>query len=99
MAAANFNPKASTKVDFHNADRGPMLFVAASEDHTVPASVTREAYKHYTKSPVLTDFHQSEGRDHFTAGAPGWRPSPTTWRGGSTRSPHPLDQRVRRRRP
>ena len=71
-AAANFNPKAATKVDFHNPDRGPMLFVAASEDHSVPASVTREAYKHHTKSPVRTDFHQFEGRDHFTAGAPGW---------------------------
>lgn len=71
-AMANFNPKAPTKVDFRNPDRGPMLFVAASDDHTVPASVTREAYKRHTRSPVRTDFKEFTGRDHFTAGAPGW---------------------------
>jgi hypothetical protein len=46
--------------------------VAASEDPTVPASVTRKAYEHHTKSPVRTDYKEFAGRDHFTARAPGW---------------------------
>jgi pimeloyl-ACP methyl ester carboxylesterase len=71
-ATANVNPNAPTKVNFRNPNRGPLLFVGASEDHTVPASVTREAYQHHRRSPVRTDYKLFEGRDHFTAGAPGW---------------------------
>lgn len=71
-AMANFRANSPTRVDFHNPDRGPLLFVAAGKDQTVPASVTREAYQHHTKSPVRTDYKVFPDRDHFTAGAPGW---------------------------
>src|SRR5438067_530103 len=44
-AFANINPNAPTKVDFHKDDRAPLLIIGNSEDHTVPASVSREAAK------------------------------------------------------
>jgi pimeloyl-ACP methyl ester carboxylesterase len=71
-AVANFNPKAPTKVDFHNEDRPPLLVVGNSEDHTVPASVSREGAKRLGKSGAVVDYKEFEGRPHFTAGAPGW---------------------------
>lgn len=71
-ATANFNPKAATKVDFGNPQRGPLLLLAATEDHTVPASMVKEAYNRHRTSPARTDFLEFAGRDHFTAGGPGW---------------------------
>ncbi|MGN6379648.1 MAG: alpha/beta hydrolase, partial [Gaiellales bacterium] len=35
-ALANFNPHASTHVDFHNDDRAPLLLIGGGADHTVP---------------------------------------------------------------
>ena len=42
---ANFNPHAVTKVDLHKDDRPPLLVLGNDRDHTVPASVSREAAK------------------------------------------------------
>ena len=71
-AFANFNPGAVNKVDFHNDDRAPLLIVGNSEDHTVPASVSREAAKRLGRSKAVVDYKEFPGRPHFTAGAPGW---------------------------
>ena len=71
-AFANFNPKAPTKVDFHKDDRAPLLVIGNDEDHTVPASVSREAAKRLGKSKAVVDYKEFPGRPHFTAGAPGW---------------------------
>jgi pimeloyl-ACP methyl ester carboxylesterase len=71
-AFANFNPRAATKVDFHKDDRPPLLIVGNDEDHTVPASVSREAAKRLGKSKAVVDYKEFSGRPHFTAGAPGW---------------------------
>jgi pimeloyl-ACP methyl ester carboxylesterase len=69
---ANFNPKAATKVDFHKDDRAPLLVVGNGEDHTVPASVSKEAAKRLGKSKAVVEYKEFPGRPHFTAGAPGW---------------------------
>jgi alpha-beta hydrolase superfamily lysophospholipase len=69
---ANFNPRAVTKVDFHKDDRPPLLVVGNDQDHTVPASVSREAAKRLGKSKAVVDYKEFAGRPHFTAGAPGW---------------------------
>jgi pimeloyl-ACP methyl ester carboxylesterase len=69
---ANFNPRAVTKVDFHKDDRPPLLVVGNDQDHTVPASVSREAAKRLGKSTAVVDYKEFAGRSHFTAGAPGW---------------------------
>jgi len=71
-AFANFNSSAPSKVDFHNDDRAPLLVVGNSADHTVPASVSREAANRLGKSSAVVDYKEYPGRPHFTAGAPGW---------------------------
>src|SRR4051794_31050863 len=71
-ATANVNPGAATKVNFRNDDRAPLLIVGNDKDHTVPASLSREAAKHHGKSKAVTDYKEFPGRPHLTAGAPGW---------------------------
>jgi pimeloyl-ACP methyl ester carboxylesterase len=69
---ANFTPgHQDTWVDYKNADRAPLLFIAGGEDHIMPASVNRSNAKHY-KSSAVTELHEFPDRDHFTCGAPGW---------------------------
>ncbi len=71
-ALANFNPRAATRVDFHNDDRAPLLFIAGSEDHVIPAAVNESNAKKYRKSEALTEFKAFPGRSHYTLGQPGW---------------------------
>jgi alpha-beta hydrolase superfamily lysophospholipase len=71
-ALANVTPHAATTVDFHKDDRPPLLVIGNSEDHTVPATVSREAAKRLAKSAAVVDYKEFMGRPHFTAGAPGW---------------------------
>ena len=71
-AFANFNPRAVTKVDFHKDDRPPLLVMGNDQDHTVPASVSKEAAHRLGKSKAVVEYKEFAGRPHFTAGAPGW---------------------------
>jgi pimeloyl-ACP methyl ester carboxylesterase len=71
-AFANFNPRAVTKVDFHKDDRAPLLVIGNDRDHTVPASVSKEAAGRLGKSKAVVEYKEFAGRPHFTAGAPGW---------------------------
>ena len=71
-AFANFNPRAATRVDFHKDDRPPLLVIGNDKDHTVPASVSKEAAKRLGKAKAVVDYKEFAGRPHFTAGAPGW---------------------------
>lgn len=91
---ANFKPgHQDTWVDY-DADRAPLLFLAGSEDHIMPPSVNRSNMKHYRNSPAFTDYHEFEGRDHWTCAAPGWEAvadHALTWalEHASTRHRHP----------
>jgi pimeloyl-ACP methyl ester carboxylesterase len=60
-----------TWVNFKNAERAPLLFIAGGVDHVMPASVNRSNFEHY-KSAAHTDYKEFEGRSHFTVGQPGW---------------------------
>ena len=71
-AFANFNPRAVTKLDFHKDDRPPLLVMGNDQDHTVPASVSKEAAARLGKSKAVVEYKEFAGRPHFTAGAPGW---------------------------
>jgi pimeloyl-ACP methyl ester carboxylesterase len=71
-AFADLNPRAVTKVDFHKDDRPPLLIVGNDKDHTIPASVSKEAAQRLGKSKAVVDYKEFAGRPHFTAGAPGW---------------------------
>jgi pimeloyl-ACP methyl ester carboxylesterase len=70
---ANFHLHPPTEVHFKNADRAPLLIVGAAEDHTVPASLAKAAYKRYEKSTAKTDFIEFEGRPHLHMVAPDWQ--------------------------
>ena len=69
---ANFNPRAPTKVDFHNDERQPLLLIAGGDDHLVPAKVNKSNYKLQKRSKAITAYRQFPGRSHFTVGQPGW---------------------------
>jgi pimeloyl-ACP methyl ester carboxylesterase len=71
-AFANLNPNAPSKVDFRKHDRAPLLVIGNGADHTVPASVSKEAARRLAKSNTVVDYKEFPGRPHFTAGAPGW---------------------------
>ena len=69
---ANFKPgHQETWVDY-SADRTPLLFIGGEKDHIMPPSVNKSNAKHYDKSPAVTEYHEFEGRDHWTCAAPGW---------------------------
>jgi pimeloyl-ACP methyl ester carboxylesterase len=70
---ANFHLHPPTEVRFRNEDRAPLLLVGATEDHTVPASLTKAQYKRYERSPAKTDYVEFEGRPHLHMVAPDWQ--------------------------
>ncbi|MGW5240957.1 alpha/beta hydrolase [Monashia sp. NPDC004114] len=63
-AAANFVMHSEAKVDTGNVDRGPLLLVSGTADHTVPDVVTRSTLKQYRDSTAVTELRQFEGRGH-----------------------------------
>ncbi len=70
---ANFTPgHQETWVDYHNAKRAPLLFIAGGKDHIMPASVNESNAKKYHNSGSVTDFELFPERSHFTVGQPGW---------------------------
>ena len=70
---ANFHLHPPTEVQFKNADRAPLLIVGATEDHTVPASLAKAAYKRYEASPAKSDYLEFEGRPHLHMVAADWQ--------------------------
>jgi len=69
---ANFNPWAATKVDYRNDRRAPLLLIAGSEDHIVPASVNQANLRKYRRSKATTDFAEFHGRSHLIVAQTGW---------------------------
>ena len=71
-AGANFNAKSATKVDFHKADRAPLLFIAGGLDHVSPPSLNKANAKKYDGSTTVTAYREFAGRSHFILGQEGW---------------------------
>ena len=69
---ANLNPRAATRVNYRNDERAPLLLIAGSEDHTVPASVDRSTFRKYRHSTAITDFKEFPGRSHLIVAQAGW---------------------------
>jgi pimeloyl-ACP methyl ester carboxylesterase len=69
---ANFTPHTTTRIDFHNDERAPLLLIAGGKDHTAPAAVTRANTKLLSKSKAITAFKEFPARPHFTLGVEGW---------------------------
>src|SRR5579859_6136951 len=53
-AAANLNLWTEDQVNTKNPERGPLLLIAGEQDHTVPLSVVKAAYKLQQQNPSLT---------------------------------------------
>ena len=69
---SNVTPgRQDTWVNFDNDKRAPLLFIAGSVDHVMPAAVNRSNSERYT-SAAHTDYKEFEGRSHYTLGQPGW---------------------------
>ena len=72
-AAANFVMHSQAAVDTANSDRGPLLLISGTADHTVPDVVTRSTLKQYRDSTAVTELQQFEGRGHSLTIDHGWR--------------------------
>jgi pimeloyl-ACP methyl ester carboxylesterase len=72
-AAANFVMHSQAKVDTANSERGPLLLISGTADHTVPDVVTRSTLKQYRDSTAVTELKQFEGRGHSLTIDSGWR--------------------------
>jgi pimeloyl-ACP methyl ester carboxylesterase len=72
-AVANFSLHSPAKVNTDNEERGPLLLISGTKDHTVPDKVTRSTLKQYRDSPAVTELKQFEGRGHSLTIDGGWR--------------------------
>jgi pimeloyl-ACP methyl ester carboxylesterase len=73
-AAANFSRHSPAQVDTHTAVRGPLLLTSGSDDHTVPAKVTREVFGLYSDNTAsTTEYHEFDGKGHSLTIDSGWR--------------------------
>jgi pimeloyl-ACP methyl ester carboxylesterase len=72
-ATANLNPWTEVKVNSKNPERGPLLIVSGSEDHTVPWAIANAAYKKQKRNDAVTEIVSVEGRGHALTIDAGWR--------------------------
>jgi pimeloyl-ACP methyl ester carboxylesterase len=79
---ANLNPRASTKVNYRNEARAPLLLISGGDDHTIPAAVNRSNLAKYRRSGAITNYAEFPGRSHLTLAQDGWEEVAThalTW--------------------
>ena|SRR6218665_251366 len=62
----------AAKIDF-SQPHPPLLFIAGSKDHAIPASLNLSNYKKYSHPGSITDFKEFQDRNHFVIGQPGWQ--------------------------
>ena len=73
VASASFSRRSPTKVNTGNRTRGPLLLIAGTKDHGIPAAVTKATLKRYRRSPAVTDYQEFPGRGHSLPIDSGWR--------------------------
>jgi pimeloyl-ACP methyl ester carboxylesterase len=72
-AFALLNPNASSKVNYSNSSRAPLLFIAGSKDHIVPPAINKSNVRKYVRnSTAVTDYREFPNRTHHTVGQKGW---------------------------
>jgi pimeloyl-ACP methyl ester carboxylesterase len=94
---ANFHLHPPTEVHFKREERAPLLLVGATEDHTVPASLTKAQYHKYEHSPAATDYLEFEGRPHLHMAADDWEEVAAaidSWLGGVLDAPAAATQKT-----
>ncbi len=60
----------AAKVDF-KAEHPPLLFIAGTKDHIIPAHLCKRVYKRYKSNTSITEFVLKD-RNHFVLGLPTW---------------------------
>jgi pimeloyl-ACP methyl ester carboxylesterase len=63
----------TTRVNFENRQRSPLLLIAGAADNICPAAQIRNNHKKYEKSSAVTDFKEFEGRTHWLIAQEGWQ--------------------------
>jgi len=63
---------AAAKIDFKRP-HAPLLFLAGSTDHIIPASLNYSNYRRYQHAGSVTAYRELPGRNHFVLGQSGWR--------------------------
>jgi pimeloyl-ACP methyl ester carboxylesterase len=71
-AFAMFDPTSPARVDFANADRAPLLFIAGNADRAMPAGLVRRMYRAHRTSPARTELRTFPGRTHWLIAQDGW---------------------------
>jgi alpha-beta hydrolase superfamily lysophospholipase len=72
VAFGNFSPWAVNKIDHRDDHRAPLLLIAASEDHLVPAVLNRINWKLHMQSTAVTDYKEFPARSHIIIAQEGW---------------------------
>jgi len=72
-AMANFNPRAETKADTRNPERGPLLIFTGEKDHAVPPAMSNAAYKKQKRNEGVTELVELPNRGHSLTIDSGWR--------------------------
>ncbi|MFJ3671075.1 alpha/beta hydrolase [Streptomyces sp. NPDC090106] len=72
-STANLRRTSPTGVDTRRGDRGPLLLIAAGQDHTVPAVVVQGAHKLYVRGGAQVDLRTYDDRGHSAPFDRGWR--------------------------
>ncbi len=72
-AVANFALHSEAQVNTKNNNRGPLLLISGTADHTVPDAVTQSTMKQYRHSTAVTELKQFEGRGHSLTIDSGWK--------------------------
>jgi alpha-beta hydrolase superfamily lysophospholipase len=62
----------STKVNFRNGTRAPLLITGGSLDRAVDASTIRWNYRKYRRSEAVTELMEFPDRTHSLIAASGW---------------------------
>ena len=61
----------TARIDFKKP-HPPLLLIAGSADHLIPASLNKTNLAKYKASPSITDFKEFEGRTHYIIGQRNW---------------------------
>jgi hypothetical protein len=61
----------TARIDFKQP-HPPLLLIAGSADHIIPASLNKSNYARYRSAPSVTGFKEFAGRTHFIGGQQGW---------------------------
>lgn len=61
----------TAKIDFKKP-HAPLLFIAGTKDHIIPATLNKRNFKRYKDKNSVTDWKEFPDNNHFVVGLPNW---------------------------